>query len=47
MVMYKCIDCGKEVELELKGARKIQCPYCGYRILEKMRPTVPKRVEAR
>ena len=45
--MLKCIDCGRTVEIDLKTARKIQCPYCGYRILRKERPPIPKRVLAR
>ena len=44
--MYKCLNCGKEVEINLDRARKIQCPHCGYRILRKMRPKLTKRVEA-
>jgi DNA-directed RNA polymerase subunit RPC12/RpoP len=42
--MYKCVNCGKEVIIELKTAKKIICPYCGYRILRKSRPTVIKKV---
>ena len=42
--MYKCMSCGKEINLELKSARKIQCPFCGYRILEVARPPIVKRV---
>jgi DNA-directed RNA polymerase subunit RPC12/RpoP len=42
--MYKCINCGKEVKIELKTAKKIICPYCGYRILRKARPRVIKKV---
>jgi DNA-directed RNA polymerase subunit RPC12/RpoP len=45
--MYKCLECGREVEIELKSAKKIICPFCGYRILKKDRPTVVKRVKAR
>jgi len=41
------MNCDKEVELDLKTARKIQCPFCGYRILLKPRPKVIKRVLAR
>jgi DNA-directed RNA polymerase subunit RPC12/RpoP len=44
--MYKCLNCGKEVKIELKSAKKIICPYCGFRIIEKSRPAVGKRVEA-
>jgi DNA-directed RNA polymerase subunit RPC12/RpoP len=45
--MYKCLNCGKEVEVDLRVAKKIICPYCGYRILSKPRPVVSKRVIAR
>ncbi|MBM3303810.1 MAG: DNA-directed RNA polymerase subunit P [Candidatus Aenigmarchaeota archaeon] len=44
--MYKCLNCGKEVKIELKTAKKIICPYCGFRIIEKSCPTTGKRVEA-
>lgn len=44
--MYKCLNCGKEVKIELKSAKKIICPYCGFRIIEKVRPGVGKKVEA-
>jgi DNA-directed RNA polymerase subunit RPC12/RpoP len=44
--MYKCLNCGKEVKIELKSAKKIICPFCGFRIIEKSRPPVAKRVEA-
>ncbi len=45
--MYKCLNCGKDVEIDLEKAKKIICPFCGYRILEKSRPPVLKRVHAR
>ncbi len=44
--MYKCINCGKEVKVELEKAKKIICPFCGYRILEKKRPNIIKNVMA-
>lgn len=44
---YKCLSCGKDVDVDLQKAKKIICPYCGYRILEKKRPVQPKRVHAR
>lgn len=44
---YKCLNCGKAVEIDLQKAKKIICPYCGYRILEKKRPSLPKKVLAR
>jgi len=44
--MYKCVYCGKAVKLDLKVAKKIICPSCGYRILEKERPKVAKMVQA-
>lgn len=44
---YKCLSCGKDVDIDLQKAKKIICPYCGYRILEKKRPPVTRRVTAR
>ncbi len=41
---YKCLNCGKEVELE---GNKIICPFCGYRIIAKKRPEFPKKVNSR
>lgn len=43
---YKCIDCGREVEINLAKAKKIICPACGYRILKKPRPRAVKQVSA-
>lgn len=45
--MYKCISCGKEVKITLKDAKKVQCPYCGYRIIEKTRSNIVKRLKVR
>ena len=44
---YKCLNCGKEVDIDLKTAKKIICNFCGYRILTKNRSDVSKRVLAR
>ncbi|MEM5872150.1 MAG: DNA-directed RNA polymerase subunit P [Candidatus Aenigmatarchaeota archaeon] len=44
---YKCLNCGKDVEINLQTAKKILCPYCGFRIIEKKRPNIPKKVLAR
>ena len=46
-MLYKCVDCGKEVNMELKSAKKIICPSCGYRILKKVRPTKSVKVKVR
>ncbi|MEM0333539.1 MAG: DNA-directed RNA polymerase subunit P [Candidatus Aenigmatarchaeota archaeon] len=43
--MYKCLKCKSIVNELLEG--KVMCPYCGYRILVKIRPAVVKRVQAR
>lgn len=45
--MYTCLDCGREVEIDLRTAKKVICPFCGYRILKKTRSTVIKKVHAR
>ena len=42
--MYKCLGCGRKVEIELATATKIICPSCGYRILSKERPKLVKKV---
>jgi DNA-directed RNA polymerase subunit RPC12/RpoP len=44
--MYKCVSCGREVKIELRTAKKIICPYCGYRILRKTRTGVANKVLA-
>ena len=44
MIMYKCVDCGKEIKIDLRTAKKIICPYCGYRIIRKPRPETIKKV---
>ncbi len=45
-MMYKCLGCGRSVNIELATANKIICPSCGYRILEKNRPAVAKKIMA-
>lgn len=44
--MYKCLGCGKGVNIDLATATKIICPSCGYRILEKGRPKLVRKVES-
>lgn len=44
---YRCLNCGKDVDIDLSVTKKIICPYCGYRIIEKKRPLVKKTVLAR
>ena len=42
--MFKCINC-KRILPKLED--KIRCPYCGARIVSKMRPEVVKKVQAK
>jgi DNA-directed RNA polymerase subunit RPC12/RpoP len=42
--MYKCVKC-KRIITKIEDT--VRCPYCGFRILAKMRPDTPKRVQAR
>jgi DNA-directed RNA polymerase subunit RPC12/RpoP len=44
--MYICVNCGKRIDLNLNTAKKIQCSYCGHRVLRKARPVVAKTVKA-
>ncbi|KUO41963.1 MAG: DNA-directed RNA polymerase subunit P [Hadesarchaea archaeon YNP_N21] len=42
---YRCGNCDRTFEkIEATG---IRCPYCGYRILFKVRPDVVRKVKAR
>ncbi len=41
--MYKCLNCGREIDPE-SIEKKIRCPYCGYRIVIKVRPKTVKKV---
>ncbi len=43
-VAYKCINCEKEMELDLSKAKRIICTFCGHRILKKVRAPVPSRI---
>ncbi|MBI4020514.1 MAG: DNA-directed RNA polymerase subunit P [Candidatus Aenigmarchaeota archaeon] len=48
LAFYRCLNCGKDVKLDLRTAKKIICPFCGYRILRKTRSGIgSKRVLAR
>ena len=42
--MYKCVCCGRSIQIDVCTAKKIICPSCGYRILEKERPKVVKKI---
>jgi DNA-directed RNA polymerase subunit P len=47
-ILYECLNCGSKVSLEeLSMTPEIKCPYCGYRVLKKVRPPIVKRVKAR
>ncbi len=44
MLEYKCVACGKIISMDLKTAKKVICPYCGYRIIEKVRGKGIKKI---
>ncbi|MBR9680365.1 MAG: DNA-directed RNA polymerase subunit P [Candidatus Altiarchaeota archaeon] len=46
MGTYRCLKCGKVVNVDLR-VEKVRCPFCGYKILVKMRPPVVKHFKAR
>ncbi len=46
MGTYRCLKCGRVVNVDLRYER-VRCPYCGYKILVKVRPPVVKHVKAR
>ncbi len=45
MASYKCFSCEREVKMDYVR-KKIRCPYCGSKVLYKVR-TVPATVKAR
>ncbi len=45
-MFYKCAHCGKKFELDLGKSKKIICHYCGFRIVEKVRANINKKVDA-
>jgi len=44
MAKYKCVRCGKEFDSLLAGP--VRCPYCSFRVIEKVRSEVTKIVPA-
>lgn len=44
-MVYYCVRCRRKVEVNYEYPG-VKCPYCGYRILVKERPTFIKRVKA-
>lgn len=42
--MYACLNCKKDVEIDINRTKKIICPFCGYRILKKKRAQTTKKV---
>jgi len=47
-ILYQCISCGEKLTMDqLAMTPEVKCPFCGYRVLKKVRPPVVKRVKAR
>ncbi len=47
-IVYQCLSCGSRVTSEeLTLIPEIKCPFCGYRILKKVRPPIVKNIKAR
>jgi len=46
MYEYECMNCNKPIEIDLNAVKKIICPSCGYRILEKKRPKIINKVHS-
>lgn len=45
--MYKCVKCGKEFSRsEMEILPGVKCPYCGWRIVIKLRTSAVKRMRA-
>lgn len=47
LIRYKCGRCGMEfTALDLEYMPSIKCPYCGYRVVYKVRPPGRKLIRA-
>ncbi len=44
--MYKCLSCGRIIKTDLSTATKIICPSCGYRIINKERPKLVRKIDS-
>ncbi len=46
-ILYECMSCGEKISAQqMAMTPEIKCPFCGYRVLKKVRPPVVKRVKA-
>jgi DNA-directed RNA polymerase subunit RPC12/RpoP len=46
--VYKCIKCGEILDRDtLDFSQSVKCPFCGGRVLIKVRPPISKKVEAK
>lgn len=45
MVEYLCTNCRRKVDYKLIQ-KKVKCPYCGNKILIKVRPNIVKHIKA-
>ncbi len=47
LIRYRCGRCGMEfTALDLEYMPSIKCPYCGYRVVYKVRPPGRKLIKA-
>ncbi|MCC6045179.1 MAG: DNA-directed RNA polymerase subunit P [Ignisphaera sp.] len=47
MVKYLCVRCGREFdESQLTVMMNVRCPYCGYRVIAKVRSDEVKVLKA-
>jgi len=46
-IQYECMSCSERISAQqMAMTPEIKCPFCGYRVLKKVRPPVVKRVKA-
>jgi len=44
--LYQCLSCGEVFAPDMISTREVKCPYCGYRIIKKVRTGSLKMVKA-
>jgi len=45
-ILYRCLSCNERFSPETLSTREIRCPYCGYRVVKKLRTGSVKIVKS-
>jgi len=45
-LLYRCLSCGQVFAPDMLSTREMRCPYCGYRVIKKLRTGFVKVVKS-